>query len=50
MIPISKFAKSYLTMQGVLILPESRVISKPVQDREKEDLPIVAMYERGDLP
>ena len=46
MIPLSQFHRDYLTMQGVLILPKSRVISKPVQDREKEVVIKVDMYER----
>ena len=43
---LSQFHRDYLTMQGVCLLPKSRVISKPVQDKEKENVPIVAMYER----
>ena len=42
----SKFHRDYLTLQDVLILPKSRVISKPVQDREKEYVPVVPEYER----
>lgn len=47
---LSNFAKSYLAMQGIIILPKPRVISKPVQDREKECVPDVPEYARGDLP
>lgn len=43
---LSKFHRDYLTLQGVLIMPKSRVISKPVQDREKEHVPVVPEYER----
>ena len=46
MIPLSQFHRDYLVAQGVLILPKSRTISKQVETREKENVPIVAMYER----
>ena len=46
MTPLSQFHRGYLTMQGVSLLPKSRVISKPVQDKEKEVVIKVDMYER----
>jgi hypothetical protein len=44
---LSNFEQSYLTMQGVLILPAKRIVSKPVEEREQENLPRVNEYERG---
>ena len=45
---IPTFCKNYLAMQGVIIMPPTRVASMPIkEEREKENVPIVAMYERG---
>lgn len=43
---MNDFCKNYLALQGVIILPKSRVISKPIQEREKEVVPKVMQYER----
>ena len=43
---MKQFCAEYLAMQGVLIMPPTRVASKQVETREKENVPIVAMYER----
>ena len=47
---ISDFAKEYLAMQGVLILPPCRKPSKPYERPEEPFVPVVPEYERGDLP
>ena len=49
MIPLSQFHRDYLTMQGVILMPSSRVVSKPVHDREKEVVIKVNQYERDTL-
>ena len=38
MTPLSQFHQDYLTMQGVSLMPKSRVISKPVQLRKERFL------------
>jgi len=43
---MKEFAKSYLTMQGVIILPPARVASRQIQEREKEVVAKVNQYER----
>jgi len=45
---MNDFAKSYLAMQGVIIMPPARVASMQIQEREREVLVKVNMYERGD--
>jgi hypothetical protein len=48
---IDSFSREYLRLQGVIIMPAPRAISRPVTERrEEETVPMVPMYERGDLP
>jgi hypothetical protein len=43
---LSNFHRDYLTLQGVILLPSRRVISKQFEQKEKEAVPMVPMYER----
>jgi len=45
---LSHFAKSYLHLQGVELL-KPRVKSKPIGDRQGENVVKVDQYERGDV-
>jgi hypothetical protein len=45
---LSKFHRDYLTLQGVMILPKRRENTGIVKTREKECVPVVPEYERGD--
>jgi len=46
---LSHFHRDYLALQGVLILPKSRTVSRPIEDRTGKNVPVVPEYERGDL-
>jgi hypothetical protein len=43
---MKQFHRDYLAMQGVIILPKSRIVSRQMESREKENLPEVMQYER----
>jgi hypothetical protein len=46
---LNRFHRDYLTMQGVIIYPEARIVSRKIETKEAENLVKVNMYERDTL-